>query len=122
MRARWEEVERDVASEAEFHDLVSAVRALGEPTLVFLTHKNGCCLVVGIGGAESVLTFVDEFDSTCHSLGDRDRTGTMVFRSRGERDEVLRELAVPEQRAIEAALEFFRTGNRPSGVEWEADW
>ena len=90
--------------------------------MVFFEHENRSRLVVGMGGMESVLTFVDERERSYHSLGDRYRTGTMAFLCRGQRDDFLQEMAVPEPLAIEAALEFLETGTRPSGIEWEADW
>lgn len=122
MKAQWNSEKRAISTETELHVLVAEIRAQGQPTMAFFEHENGCSLVVGIGAKESVLTFADEYERTYHSVGDKNRMGMLVFSCRGQLDEFFEEMAVPEQLAISAALEFLKSGNRPTGIEWEPDW
>jgi hypothetical protein len=122
VKVYWEDGTRKISTEKEFHSVLDEVRGEGQPTMVFLEHDNGCSLVVGIGASQSVMTFADEFERTYHSVGDKTRTGMLLFRCRGQLDEFFEEMAVPEKAAIAAAWDFVETGNRPPGIEWEADW
>jgi hypothetical protein len=46
----------------------------------------------------------------------------LKFWCRGQIDDFLAEAAIPEQAAIDAAVEFMVEGRVPSSVRWEADW
>jgi len=90
--------------------------------MLFLEHENGKTLVVGLGHGESVLSFVEHGGATFHSVGDLGRTGCLRFWCRDQLDEFMAEMAIPELVAVRAAFEFFRTGDRPVEITWEADW
>jgi hypothetical protein len=121
MRAYWGERERSISSEGELSATVAELRR-GEPTMLFLEVPGGPTLVVGVGNAESVLTFVEPDGTSFHSRGDISRRGRLRFWCRGQLDEFMEEMAVPESLALAAAEEFVKTKERPSSIRWEADW
>jgi len=111
-----------VRSKDALVSFIQSVRASGEPTMLFLRHDDGPMMVVGVGGPESVLTFEGKDGTTFHSVGDTNRVDHLRFRCRDQVDEFMGEMAIPEAKAIDAALAFFDSAERPSGVNWERDW
>lgn len=122
MKASWGVLEKDVESLEELVEICEAIRASGEPTMLFLEADSGRTFVFGIGQGESVLTFWEPDGTSFHSLGDAARRGHLRFLCRDQADEYLAEMAVPEQAALTAAAQFLATGDRPSAVTWEPDW
>ena len=123
MKAYWTEgTTREISSIGELDEVIRDVLELGEPTMLFLERDDGSTLVLGLGSAESVLTYADPAGSTFHSLGDIEHRGIVKFRCCGQLDDFLAEMAVPSRIAVEAAHEFCATGIRPLKVTWEADW
>lgn len=122
MDANWGQERRTVRSDAELIAAISAVRALGKPTILFLEREGVGSLALGIGGGLSVMAFVRQGGESYHSIGDASRKGVVQFWCREQLDDFLAETAVREDLAISAAHEFLRTGQRPSTVSWEADW
>lgn len=123
MRAYWRDSQEEISSNQELKRVLSIVKALAEPTMLFLEDENGQTLVLGLGHTESVLTFAEADGVTSfHSIGDRTRTGHIRFWCRDQLDEFMSEMAVPQDVAEAAAFEFFATARRPSVVNWEADW
>lgn len=122
IHATWDSNSLLIGSELDLTNVVNTIKASGEPTMVFLEHANGRTLVVGIGHAESVLSYFEEDGTSFHSIGNIDRAGLIQFKCRDQVDDFLLEMAVPESSAIEAAREFLIKGNRPVSVQWEADW
>ncbi len=123
MKAFWtEHAHLNFNSSSELDDIINEVRRLPEPTMLFLESDVSSMLVLGIGAIESVLTYVDANGGTFHSVGDLKRTGVVKFRCREQLDEFLAEMAVPESVAIAAAHDFISSGDKPSNVQWEADW
>lgn len=122
MKATWAINQRDVASRDDLAALIEAVRASGQPTMIFLEADDGTSLVFGVGHAESVLTFASPDGISFHSKGDPNRRGFLRFLCRDQIDEFFEEMAVPERHAVDAALEFLETQAKPSAVTWEPDW
>ncbi|MGE5180536.1 MAG: Imm1 family immunity protein [Acidobacteriota bacterium] len=122
MKASWGERSGLVTSRDELEAVQREIDASGQPTMVFLTARDGRCLVVGLGAAESVLTYVDADARSFHSLGAIGHKGHLVFLNRDQLDEFMAEMAIPTTVAFDAAVEFLETGERPSSVRWEADW
>lgn len=123
MEAYWiEDERRPVASAEALQEVFGDVRALAEPTMLFMEHANGRTLVLGLGAERSVLTFVEADGTSFHSLGDKDEQGFLTFWCCEQEDEFMAEMAVPESVAVEAAESFQATGEKPAGVTWEADW
>lgn len=126
MIAHWTDASRAVAtatssSVEELRALIDQVRALGEPTILFV-ELDGKTLALGLGAPLCPLTWVEPGGASFHCVGDLSRIGTLRFWCRDQPDEFFADLAVPEAVAIEAALAFARTAERPSNVRWEADW
>ena len=122
MKAFWRDAERQVQTEHELREVVETVQRLDAPTMLFLEGEGKQMLVVGLGHPESVLTFIQSDGQSFHSLGDPNRTGRIRFWCRDQIDEFMEEMAVPEQEAVKAALQFLATEQRPSTIRWEADW
>jgi hypothetical protein len=107
---------------SELRAVIDKLRQIGQPIMLFLEATTGVTLVVGLGAPETVLTLAEQDGVTFHSLGDTSRRGYIQFLTRDLIDDYHAEMAIPEQQAIEAALEFLETGQRPQGIKWEADW
>jgi hypothetical protein len=123
MKAYWtEEMQKAVNSVLELQAVIDDVKRLGEPTMLFLEHKDGRTLVLGLGNPESVLTFIDHDGRSFHSVGDASRRGMLTFWCRDQQDDFMAEMAVPEPLAIAAAESFIAEGTMPPNVTWEADW
>lgn len=124
MRGYWRHAEqRDVASLGDLHALLADVRALGVPTMIFLEDVTaGATFVFGVGRPETVLTFATRDGTSFHSLGDVTRTGVLRFWCNDQRDDFLAEMAIPEGQGIVAAEQLVSVRQRPTNVEWEADW
>ena len=94
----------------------------GRGVLATLFSPAGSHLSVGLGGGTSVLTYADGPDppyflsrGTDAPAGD----GPLVFYYEGHYSDFPPTAAVPADLARRAALEFFRTGERPTCVDWE---
>jgi hypothetical protein len=122
MKACWGSSATEIATRDELRAIAAAIRASGQPTMLFLEADNGKTLVVGLGHEESVLTFVEPDGGSFHSRGDTEREGFLSFLCRDQVDEFMAEMAVPEGDAVVAAEAFVETAERPPGVTWEADW
>ncbi len=122
MNASWGDRNGFITSRAELEAVEREIVATAQPTMLFLTAEDRRCLVVGLGAPESVLTYVEPYARSFHSLGDIDRKGYLIFLNRSQLDEFMAEMAIPTPLAFEAAVEFVETGERPSRVRWEADW
>jgi hypothetical protein len=123
MKAYWtEDAHRDITSVAELDAVITDVRNLTEPRMLFLEQEDGSTLVVGFSATESVLTYVDAAGSSYHSVGDTERAGVLKFWCREQLDDFLAEMAVPAMVAVDAAYEFYTKGTRPSNLTWEGDW
>ncbi|MFO0762977.1 MAG: Imm1 family immunity protein [Byssovorax sp.] len=124
MKAYWtEKNQRQIGSAAELDSVIDDVRALGEPTILFVEQDDGTTLALGLGAPESVLAYVDTSGASYHSVGDLERGGILRFWCRDQLDDFLAEMAVPVAVATEAAHEFCTNGGiKPSNLRWEADW
>lgn len=123
LNATWGGQERAIITNAnELRSLVDRLRGLSEPTMLFLEAGTGSTLVLGLGAKDSVLTFVDKVGTSLHSVGDQTRTGYLEFRCNDTVDEFHAEMAISEAQAVDAAFEFFETGELPAMVKWEHDW
>ena len=123
MKAYWTEgVERVLVSEQDVRNVINEVQRSGKPTMLFVEHDTGRMLALGLGGQESVLTFVDTDGTSFHSVGDISRSGVLKFWCRDQVDDFMAEMAVPESVAIDAALAFAATGTAPPNITWEPDW
>lgn len=123
LKAFWDpQAPRQVDSLAELDSVVAEVSALAKPAMLFLEAADGRMLVVGIGGEESVLTFVESDGTTFHSVGDVERPGVLQFWCRDQVDDFLAEMAVSAEQALEATRQFLATGRIPDSVQWEPDW
>ncbi len=122
MKASWGERTSVVTSRAELEAVRREIDTSGQPTMLFLQVGDGRCLVLGLGAPESVMTYVEPGGRSFHSLGDIGRKGHLVFLNRDQLDEFMAEMAIPTTVALDAAVEFVETGERPSSVRWEADW
>jgi hypothetical protein len=123
MKAYWSEGKfESLQAPEDLEAVIAAVRQMDEPTMLFLEHESGLCLVLGLGQDESVLTFAEPGGISFHSLGNAERGGTMSFMCNGELDAFANEMAIPESVAMESARIFFATGIRPENVVWESDW
>lgn len=110
-----------VSSPSELASVIETVRRLGRPTMVHMEH-DGKALSLGVGGPESVLTWMDADLTSYHSVGDLSRKGRIQVWNCDQLDDFFAELAVPEQVGIDAAMAFVATGERPDNVRWEGDW
>lgn len=123
MSAHWTaNPPREIHSREELIGTIEVVRAVKEPTMLFLERSDGYSLILGLGSAQSVLTLVEPNGTTLHSLGDAQRSGTLRFWCRDQVDEFLAEMAVPESVAVDAALAFFSSTEMPPNIRWERDW
>jgi hypothetical protein len=114
--------ERSVETVAELRAEIARIRALDQPTMLFLEHDNGDVLVVGLGAELSVLSLSRRDGSSFHSVGDLERIGFIQFSSQGVMEDFFAEMAVPEEDAVTAAVTFAETGQAPENITWEADW
>ncbi|HZS37680.1 MAG TPA: Imm1 family immunity protein [Polyangia bacterium] len=126
MIARWTDASHQFVSSSpssvdEVRALIAEVRALPEPTMLFL-ERDGKLLAVGLGGALSPVTWMEPGGATFHTVGDLSRIGCIQLWSQTQLDDFFAELAIPEAAAIAAAIFFASTGERPPDLHWEADW
>lgn len=123
IEAYWAEHVEPLRTEDELKRLVERVRALRRPTLVSLEHENGRTLFFGVGHPAriSVLGYVAEDVRSFHSVAVPPNAGKTEFWDGEELSDFDLADAIPEAKALEAALEFVRTGDRPTGVRWEQD-
>jgi Immunity protein Imm1 len=114
-------VSATLSSVSELETLIAELRTRPEPSVLFL-ERDGRCLNLGLGHPLSPMGFADERGATYHSVGDLSLIGTIPFWGRDSLDDFFADQGVPEAAAISAALQFAATGERPSGLHWEADW
>ena len=123
MRARWGEAEEEYISKVE--ELDSLLNLLDErkvPLIVELVHEDGSTMAVGVGAAQSVLTFFDKNNQSWAGIGDRGRDDVvLVFEFCGEPSEIPAEMALPPSVMRAAARSFFESGRRPDGIDWGPD-
>jgi hypothetical protein len=101
MKAYWSNSsERSLSSQRELTEVIGEVRRLGRPTMLFMESDGGTTLVLGIGGNQSVLTYMDAAGVTFHSVGDVSRNEVFQFWCRDQLDDFLMEMAVPESAAV----------------------
>ncbi len=122
LKASWGKDAATITNVVQLRAIIHKIRQSGQPTMLFLEATTGVMLIVGLGAPESVLTLVEQDDLTYHSLGDINRRDCLQFLNGEVIDDFDADAAIPEQQAIEAALEFFDTGQRPQCIKWEGDW
>lgn len=94
----------------------------GQPKIIDLTADNGANLGIGLGRADSVLTFERSLDPPYFRSVSDDQAGVdpvAVFFYQGHWSEFPRRAVVPIGLAREAARQFALTGSRPTAVDWE---
>ena len=115
-----------VHSVEELDALLDQLDSLGRATEPFLTtimDSEGRTLTIGLGAAESVAQFCDDADDglSYASVPDPDRKGpTLVFALEGMPNEMLAELATPNEAMRDAARHFFAHGERCPALRWES--
>lgn len=106
-------------------EIDAAARERGEPVLATLfanaTDDAPPSLGIGLGADDSVLVFDSGDWSGEGGFSKGPRTGDTTevgFRYGTAVNEYLGWMFIPKQAAFAAAREFFRTGQRPTTVEW----
>jgi hypothetical protein len=100
-------------------------RSEARPRVAVLTADadadDAAYLCIGLGTDDSVLVFEQGDDEHGgYSKGARAGDGTPVSFAYGTGTaEYLAWMLIPKATAIAAAAEFFRTGQQPTGVEWD---
>jgi hypothetical protein len=107
-------------------DLDQRTRAEDNPRIVEILSRAGDedppALSIGVGGDEYVLVFNDGGLSGdgAYSRGPREGDMSEVWFAYGDSDsEYQKWMLVDRGTAFDAAREFFRTGSRPTNVDWE---
>ena len=114
--------ERDVASPAEITEFLATFKTkMVEPTMVeFFKPETGLALAIGLGRAESVVTFQNSLDPPYYiSLGDPTREGIVTFWYGDDLNEYLSRNEVPTEEAEKALLYFLENTARPPNLHWE---
>lgn len=103
----------------------SDARASGKPQIATLFADRDdiqtATLAIGLGADDSVLVYADNRRDTedCFSKGPRtDDTTEVSFRYGTGHGEFYGWMLIPTTTAFTAAREFFRTGAKPTAVEW----
>lgn len=99
-----------------------AEQASEHGVIVQAKHPSGTILAIGLGRAESVLTYFDRQGTSFTSVGDRERDDYLAFEFGGDVSEMMGAKAIPIHEAREAVRLFFDDGEPPSLVEWEQEW
>jgi hypothetical protein len=100
-------------------------RTEGRPRIAVLTSDSDAedapYLSIGVGSDDSVLIFEPGDDGEGgYSKGSRDGDDSPVTFAYGTATtEYLAWMLIPQEAAFAAAVEFFRTGRRPTSVEWK---
>jgi len=116
------------ASDDELRRGLAEVDALargeGRPRVAVMTPDSDAddvpYLAIGVGSDESVLVFEQgDEENGGYSKGIRAGDNTPITFAYGTSStEYLAWMLIPKEAAYAAALEFFRTGQRPTSIEW----
>lgn len=113
---------RQVSSVADLETTLDGIHELARQRhrLVTIVSPEGSRLLIGLGGAKSVLQFSSGDEPPYFAtLGDPKEEGVEAFFLEGEATEVARRRLIPMEGARHAAIVFFETGMRPNTVAWD---
>jgi hypothetical protein len=95
-------------------------RARRQHALATIVSPNGKRLLIGVGGAQSVLQFNQGNEPPyLTTLGASEAEGVETFEFEGQATEIERRHLIPMEGARHAAVIFFETGLKPNSVRWE---
>jgi hypothetical protein len=114
----------------ELHDVVELKMTLERldreaarttPFIVEISSQQGDVLSIGLGRTESVACFIpyNRSEPSFISVGERSKGAPVSFVFHDETSEFRRESVISKPLALNAALEFFESGGRPTNIKWE---
>lgn len=121
--SNWHRVLEDVIAPEDAGTFAISLAASNPdppPMLEFYEEATGLALALGVGAAETVVTFQYTLDPPYFiSLGDPTRLGVVQFCYGRQWSEYLASNLVAWEAALAALREFAATGARPSNIGWE---
>jgi hypothetical protein len=112
----------DIESPFEIDNAIRQLdeRFKNEPQLIELISPNGGTLVIGVGGKNSYLNYVEPDGWPAYSsVGSIQKEGLLTFTMNEYHTEIPARYGISFNEALTAAIEFFKTMKMPECIIWE---